>query len=183
LQRSLLLLRQWDGRSLANKPAGVAPAQGAAGPYPSDEMICRPVSARIGNVKNNATPVWLSPSLRLWINRTSAVVVPSLTARRSQRVAPRAEPRRGRSKETLQSTYKFSPTEYTETLLFSASDDGSGKPPAYSQTPQTKNTPVTRESGRMAFKLPFDSPSVVIEGDKMTATAESTFIDYWERVR
>jgi hypothetical protein len=81
------------------------------------------------------------------------------------------------------STYKFSPTEYTETLLFSASDAGSGKPPAYSQTPQTKNTPVTRESGRMAFKLPFDPPSVVIEGDKMTATAESRFIDYWEPVR
>jgi hypothetical protein len=38
-------------------------------------------------------------------------------------------------------------------------------------------------SSRMAFKLPFDPPSVVIEGDKMTATAESRFIDYWERVR
>jgi hypothetical protein len=81
------------------------------------------------------------------------------------------------------STYKFSPTEYTETLLFSASDDGSGKPPSYSQTSQTKNTPVTRESGRVAFKLPFDPPSVVIEGDKMTATAENRFVDYWERVR
>src|SRR5438067_8091764 len=36
------------------------------------------------------------------------------------------------------STYKMSPAEYTETLLFSASDDGSGKPPVYNQTPQTK---------------------------------------------
>jgi hypothetical protein len=25
--------------------------------------------------------------------------------------------------------------------------------------------------------------SLVIEGDKMTATAEGTFVDYWERVR
>jgi len=81
------------------------------------------------------------------------------------------------------STYKFAPAEYTETLLFSASDDGSGKPPAYSQTPQTKSTPVTREGGRLAFRLPFDPPSVVIEGDKMTATAENLFIDYWERLR
>jgi hypothetical protein len=39
------------------------------------------------------------------------------------------------------STYKFAPAEYTETLLFSASDDGSGKPPTYSQTPQTKKHP------------------------------------------
>jgi hypothetical protein len=31
--------------------------------------------------------------------------------------------------------------------------------------------------------LPFDPPSVVIEGDKMTATAEGMFIDYWERIR
>ena len=81
------------------------------------------------------------------------------------------------------STYKFAPAEYTETLLFSSSDDGSGKPPAYSYTSQTKSTPVTREGGRLAFKLPFDPPSVVIEGDKITATAENLFIDYWERVR
>ena len=80
------------------------------------------------------------------------------------------------------STYKFGPAEYTETLLFSASDDGSGKPPTYSQTPQTKSTPITHEGGRVAFRLPFDPPSVVIEGDKMTATAENLFIDYWERV-
>jgi hypothetical protein len=81
------------------------------------------------------------------------------------------------------SSYKFAPAEYTETLLFSASDDGSGKPPLHSQSPQTKSSPVTREGGRLAFKLPFDPPSVVIEGDKMTATAEKLFIDYWERVR
>jgi len=81
------------------------------------------------------------------------------------------------------STYKMSPAEYTETLLFSALDDGSGKAPDYNQTSQTKSTPVTREGGRISFKLPFDPPSVVIEGDKMTATAEGMFVDYWERTR
>jgi hypothetical protein len=81
------------------------------------------------------------------------------------------------------STYKFAPAEYTEVLLFSAFDDGSGKPPVYSQTAQTKSTPVTHEGGRLAFKLPFDPPSLVIEGDKITATAENQFIDYWERIR
>ena len=84
---------------------------------------------------------------------------------------------------TRVSTYKMSPAEYTETLLFSAFDDGSGKAPVYNQTPQTKSTPVTREGGRIAFKLPFDPPSVVIEGDKWTATAEGMFVDSWERTR
>jgi hypothetical protein len=81
------------------------------------------------------------------------------------------------------STYKISGNDYTETLLFSALDDGSGKAPAYNLTTETKSAPVTREGGRIAFKLPFDPPSVVFEGEKMTATAEGRFVDYWERVR
>jgi len=48
------------------------------------------------------------------------------------------------------STYKFAPAEYTETLLFSISDDGSGKPPSYSQTPQTK---ITRLGVKVAVWL------------------------------
>jgi hypothetical protein len=63
-------------------------------------------------------------------------------------------------------------TEYTETLGFFASDGGSGKPPTYN-----------REGGRLAFKLPFGEPSLVLEGDKLTATVEHQFVDYWERVR
>jgi hypothetical protein len=81
------------------------------------------------------------------------------------------------------STYKISGTDYSETLLFSVLDGGSGKAPAYNLTTETKSTPVTREGGRIAFKLPFDPPSVVIEDKKMTATAEGKFVDYWEQVR
>jgi hypothetical protein len=80
------------------------------------------------------------------------------------------------------STYKISRTDYSETLLFSVLDDGSGKAPAYNLTTETKSASVTREGGRIAFKLPFDPPSVVIEDMKMTATAEGQFVDYWERV-
>jgi hypothetical protein len=80
------------------------------------------------------------------------------------------------------STYKISGTDYSETLLFSVLDDGSGKAPAYNLTTETKSASVTREGGRIAFKLPFDPPSVVIEDMKMTATAEGQFVDYWERV-
>jgi hypothetical protein len=81
------------------------------------------------------------------------------------------------------SNYKTSGTDYTETLLFSALDDGSGKAPAYNLMPETKSVPVTHEGIRIAFKMPFDPPSFVIEGDKATAPAEGKFVDYWERVR
>ncbi len=81
------------------------------------------------------------------------------------------------------SNYKMSGTEYTETLLFGVVNDGIGKAPAYNMTPETKIAPITREGGRIAFKLPFDPPSVVLEGDKFTATAEGQFVDFWERAR
>jgi len=41
---------------------------------------------------------------------------------------------------------------------------------------------VKIDGGRLQFKLPFDPPAVVFEGDKMTATAEGRFIDVWEKV-
>ena len=34
-------------------PAGVPQLKALLAPFPSDEMICWPVSARVGNVKNN----------------------------------------------------------------------------------------------------------------------------------
>jgi hypothetical protein len=76
-----------------------------------------------------------------------------------------------------------SETEWTETLLFSVLDDGSGKGPVYNLIPKTASAPVSREGGRVMLKLPFDPPSLVIEGDKSTATAPGMFVDYWERIR
>jgi putative SOS response-associated peptidase YedK len=35
------------------RTGGRAAAQGAAGPCPADDLICWPVSARVGNVRNN----------------------------------------------------------------------------------------------------------------------------------
>jgi len=81
------------------------------------------------------------------------------------------------------STYKISANDYSETLLFSALDDGSGKAPTYNLTTETKTTSVTRAGGRIAFKLPFDPPSIAIEGGQMIATVEGNFVDYWEPVR
>jgi putative SOS response-associated peptidase YedK len=38
---------------LGEQPADVPHLKALLAPYPSDEMICWPVSARVGNVKNN----------------------------------------------------------------------------------------------------------------------------------
>jgi hypothetical protein len=79
------------------------------------------------------------------------------------------------------STFKMSDTDYTETLLCTAFDDGSGKAPVYNLTGGTESAPLTRQGSRIAFKLPFGEPSVVLEGDKLMATMEGQFVDYWER--
>ena len=47
------------------------------------------------------------------------------------------------------STYKMSGTDYSVTLLFTAMNDGSGKPITYNLTGATETTPVTREGGRV----------------------------------
>jgi putative SOS response-associated peptidase YedK len=45
-----------DGRASANtreEPVDEAQLKALLAPYPSDGMVCWPVSARVGNVKNN----------------------------------------------------------------------------------------------------------------------------------
>jgi hypothetical protein len=85
---------------------------------------------------------------------------------------------------SLVSTYKLTPTEYSETILFSILNDQiSGKEVVYNLSRPTQSVPVTVEGNRTQFKLPFDPPSVVFEGDKMTATAEGQFVDVWEKVQ
>jgi len=48
---------------------------------------------------------------------------------------------------------------------------------------ETKRAPVTRQGAQVSYQHPIDPPYVVREGDKLTATLEGAFIDYWERVR
>ena len=84
---------------------------------------------------------------------------------------------------SLVSTYKLTPTEYSETLLFSILNDQiGGKDIVYDLSGKTQSVPVKMEGGRLQFKLPFDPPAVLFEGDKMTATAEGRFVDLWEKV-
>jgi putative SOS response-associated peptidase YedK len=45
---------------LGEEPADEPQLKALLAPYPSDDMICRPVSARVGNVKNN-DPTLIDP--------------------------------------------------------------------------------------------------------------------------
>ena len=84
---------------------------------------------------------------------------------------------------SLVSTYKLTPTEYSETRLFSILNDQiGGKDIVYDLSAKTQSVPVTIDGGRLQFKLPFDPPVAVFEGDQMTATAEGRFVDVWHKV-
>lgn len=83
---------------------------------------------------------------------------------------------------SMVSRYKLTATEYRETLLVSIFNDQiDGKGIVYDLTEKTKSVPVKMEGGRIQFKLPFEPPSLVFEGGKITATGPFG-VDVWERV-
>jgi hypothetical protein len=80
------------------------------------------------------------------------------------------------------STYKLTATEYSETLLFSILNDQiGGKDIAYDLSGKTQSVPVKIAGGRIEFKPPFDPPTLVFEGNKITATLDGR-VDVWEKV-
>jgi hypothetical protein len=94
----------------------------------------------------------------------------------------------------LGSTYTLTPSEYRETLLFVIENDQiTGAGTNYDLMPRTRTAAVTVDGGRIQFKLPFDPPTVVFEGNTITATAQSGIfappvpasegrVDVWEKV-
>ena len=84
-------------------------------------------------------------------------------------------------------TYKLTATEYSETRLFSIRTDQIGGKDivydhVYDHSGKTQSAPVKMEGGRLEFKHPFEPPALVFEGNKITATAEGSFVDMWEKV-
>jgi hypothetical protein len=82
-------------------------------------------------------------------------------------------------------TYKFSPTEYTETsVYYMYNDETSGKPITYDLTESTKSAPVTMKDGQISFQFPHNGePAVVFDGKGLTATRAGVFVDHWVKVR
>jgi len=83
------------------------------------------------------------------------------------------------------STYKLTATEYSETRLFSILNDQiGGKEIVYDLSGKTQSVPVKMEGGRIQFKEPFDPPTLVFEGNKLTATNENNGnVTVWEKVQ
>ena len=80
------------------------------------------------------------------------------------------------------STYTLTATEYSETRLFSiVHDQIGGKEIVYNLSSETRSAPVTVEGGRIQFKNPLGTRSLVFEGHKVTATAAGN-VDVWEKV-
>ena len=81
------------------------------------------------------------------------------------------------------SKWEWSESEVAVTPILTVFDDGSGKPAIYTTGGETKRMPVSREGNRVSYQHPIDPPFVVWEGDKLTATLEGVFADYWEKVQ
>jgi hypothetical protein len=82
------------------------------------------------------------------------------------------------------SMVKLTENEYSETVLYSRLVDPSNpQGMLLNVSGETKIVPLKREGGRIQYKLPFAPPMVVVDGDKITATAEGAFTDHWERVK
>jgi len=81
------------------------------------------------------------------------------------------------------SRWEWSENEVAATPLLVIFDDGSGKPALYAVGGETKRTPVARQGARVSYQHPIDAPFIVWEANKLTATLEGEFVDYWERVR
>jgi len=83
---------------------------------------------------------------------------------------------------SIVSTYKLTATDYTETILSSVLNDQIGGKEIVYDSGKTQTVPVKFSGGRVEMKLPFDPPTVVFEGKKMTATSEGVFVDSWEKI-
>ena len=83
------------------------------------------------------------------------------------------------------STYKLTDKEYSEkNIYYMVNDEGGGKGVTYDVSGSTAISPVSVKDRRIEFQLPLHGePSVVFEGDKLTATRKGAFIDYWGKVK
>ncbi|HSM36104.1 MAG TPA: hypothetical protein VK837_06875 [Longimicrobiales bacterium] len=83
-------------------------------------------------------------------------------------------------------TYTLTPTEYSEDVLFRATNLSANASDRtqidYGVPAQPVKAPVTVAGDRIEFRLPGE-PAFAFAGATMIATQEGRFVDTWERVR
>jgi hypothetical protein len=82
---------------------------------------------------------------------------------------------------SIVSTYTLTPTEYTETPLFSINVCGQ-EIIRHDLSGQTQRAAVTVDAGRLQFHRPVEQRSVVFEGNGFTSTSANNNVDVWEKV-
>jgi hypothetical protein len=82
-------------------------------------------------------------------------------------------------------TYRLTPTEYSETLVFLVeSDQASGKEVVYNAGAKTGTSPIKVEGGRLQFKSVHTPNTLAFEGSKLTVTGPGgAFVDVWQRMQ
>jgi hypothetical protein len=80
---------------------------------------------------------------------------------------------------SIMSTYTLTPTEYTETPLFSISVRG--QEIRHDLSGQTQRAAVTMDAGRLQFHRPVEQRVTVFEGNGFTSTGTNN-VDVWEKV-
>ncbi|MFQ5889703.1 MAG: hypothetical protein ACE5JR_06585 [Gemmatimonadota bacterium] len=80
--------------------------------------------------------------------------------------------------------YALTATEYSETSIYRmVNDEIGGGGLSYDLSGPSGSSPVTTENGLIEVVFPlYQEPTVIFEGDKITATIEGEFTDFWERV-
>jgi hypothetical protein len=81
-------------------------------------------------------------------------------------------------------TYQLTGKEYQETnVYYLTNDEAGGKGVSYDLSPTSAASPISMKGTRLQMKLPLhDEPTVVFDGEKMTATRKGAFVDHWVRV-
>jgi hypothetical protein len=81
-------------------------------------------------------------------------------------------------------TYQLTAKEYRETnIYYLVNDESAGKGLNYELSATSGASPASINGTRIKMKLPLhDEPTVVFEGNRLTATKEGAFVDHWVRV-
>jgi hypothetical protein len=81
------------------------------------------------------------------------------------------------------SKWEWSEDRVTVTPLLRIVDMGDGKPPRYLVGGEAKSSTLAKSAGSVRYQHPIDPPFIVLEGDRMTATLDGVFVDYWEKMQ
>ena len=81
------------------------------------------------------------------------------------------------------SEYRLTEKEYSEKNLYRfANDEIAGGGLQYDVSGKSDKSPIKWDGSRLEIRMPlFNEPSIIVEGNKLTAMRQGEFIDHWEK--